>query len=77
MWLMLILCDLHPENMMCRTKVLHCEFQQHLLLELGKLSHMSTGEQHIVHIEDEENGTPIWCILTTEAMVLIRPKKAN
>jgi hypothetical protein len=36
--------DLHPENMMRRTKVLHCELQQHLPLELDKLSDMSTGE---------------------------------
>jgi hypothetical protein len=32
---------------------------------------MSTGEQHIVHVEDEEDGTPIWCVLTVQAMVLI------
>jgi hypothetical protein len=37
-------CDLHPENMMRRTKVLHSELQQHLPSELGKLSDMSTGE---------------------------------
>jgi hypothetical protein len=27
--------------------------------ELDKLSDMSTGEQHIIHIKDEEDGTPI------------------
>jgi flagellar biosynthesis regulator FlbT len=45
--------------------------------ELGKLSDMSTGEQHIIHIKDEEDGTPVRCVLTIEAMVLIRPKKAE
>jgi hypothetical protein len=45
--------------------------------ELGKLSDMSTGEQHIVHIEDEEDGTTVGCVLTVEAMVLIQPKKAD
>jgi hypothetical protein len=39
--------------------------------ELGKLSDMSTGEQHIIHIKDEEDGTTVGCILTIEAMVLI------
>jgi hypothetical protein len=39
--------------------------------ELDKLFDMSTGEQHIVHVEDEEDGTTIWCVLTIEAMVLI------
>jgi hypothetical protein len=63
--------------MMCRTKVLHREFQQHLPSELGNLSNMSTGEQHIIHVKDEEDGTPIGCVFTVEAMVLIRPKKAD
>jgi flagellar biosynthesis regulator FlbT len=49
----------------------------HLPSELGKLSDMSTGEQHIIHIKDEEDGTPIRCVLTIEAMVLIQPKKAD
>jgi hypothetical protein len=49
---------LNPENIMRWTKVLHCEFQQHFPSELGKLSDMSTEEQHIVHLEDEEDGTP-------------------
>jgi hypothetical protein len=39
--------------------------------ELGKLSDMSTREQHIIHVKDEEDGTPVGCILTVEAMVLI------
>jgi hypothetical protein len=42
-----------------------------LLSELGKLSDMPTGEQHILHVKDEEDGTPIGCVLTLEAMVLI------
>jgi hypothetical protein len=46
-------------------------------LELGKLSDMSTGEQHIIHVEDEEDGTLIGYVLTVEAMVLIRLKKAD
>jgi hypothetical protein len=62
---------------MRRTKVLHSELQQHLSSELGKLSDMSTGEQHIIHIKDEEDGTPVRCVLDLEAMVLIRPKKAD
>jgi hypothetical protein len=41
---MAILCDLHPENMMRRTEVLHSELQQHLPSELGMLSDVSTGE---------------------------------
>jgi hypothetical protein len=45
--------------------------------ELGKLSNMSTGEQHIVHIKDEKDGTTVECVFTVEAMVLIRPKKAD
>jgi hypothetical protein len=28
-----------------------------MLSELGKLSDMSTGEQHIIHIKHEEDGT--------------------
>jgi hypothetical protein len=56
--------DLHPENVMPRTKVLHSELQQHLSSELGKLSDMSTGEQHIVHVKDEEDGTLLGCVLT-------------
>jgi hypothetical protein len=51
--------------------------QQHLPSELGKLSDVSTGEQHIIHVKDEEDGTPIGCVLAVEAMVLIRPKKAD
>jgi hypothetical protein len=74
---MSIPCDLHPKNVMRCTKVIHCEFQQLLLSELGKLSDMSTGEQHIVYVEEEEDGTPIKCVLTIEAMVLIRSKKAD
>jgi hypothetical protein len=63
---------------MCRTEVLlHCEFKQHLSSELNKFSDMSTREQHIVHVKDEEDGTPIGCILTIEATVLIRLKKAD
>jgi oxalate decarboxylase/phosphoglucose isomerase-like protein (cupin superfamily) len=62
---------------MRRTEVLHSELQKHLPSELGKLSDMLTGEQHIIHIKDEEDGTPIGCVLTGEAMVLIRPKKAD
>jgi hypothetical protein len=62
---------------MRRTKVLHREFQQHLRSELGKLSDMSTEEEHIIHVQDEEDGTPIWCVLTIPAMVLNRPKKAD
>jgi hypothetical protein len=58
---MAIPCDLHPENVMRRTKVLHCELHQHLPSELGKLFDMSTGEQHIIHIKDEEDGTPVGC----------------
>jgi hypothetical protein len=69
--------DLHPENMMRRTEVLHRKLQQHLPSELGKVSDMSTREQHIVHVEDEEDGTPIRCVLTIEAMVLIQLKKAD
>jgi hypothetical protein len=34
--------------MMCRTKVLHRELQQHLPSEVGKLSDLLTGEQHII-----------------------------
>jgi hypothetical protein len=48
---MLIPCDVYPENMMRWTEVLHGKFQQHLPLELGKLSDMSTGEQHIIVTE--------------------------
>jgi hypothetical protein len=62
---------------MRRTKVLYSELQQYLTSELGKLSDMSTEEQHIIHIKDEEDGTPVGCILDVEAMVLIRPKKAD
>jgi hypothetical protein len=62
---------------MRRNKVLHSELQQHVPSELGRLSDMSTGEQHIIHIEDEEDGTPVECVLNVEAMVLIRLKKAN
>jgi hypothetical protein len=32
--------------------------------ELSKLSDVSTREQHIVHIEDEEDGTTVGCVLT-------------
>jgi hypothetical protein len=53
---MAIPCDLHPENVMRRTKVLHSKLQQHLPSELGKVSDMSTGEQHIIHRKDEEDG---------------------
>jgi hypothetical protein len=74
---MAVPCDLLPENMMRQTKVLHREFQQHLWSELGKLSDMSTREQHIIHVKDDEDGTPIRCILTVEAVVLISPKKAD
>jgi hypothetical protein len=74
---MAIPCDLHLENVMRRTKVLHSELQQHLPSELGKLSDMSTGEEHIIYIKDEEDGTPVGCVLDVEAMVLIRPKKAD
>jgi hypothetical protein len=74
---MAILCDLHPENVMRQTKVFHSEPQQHLLSELGKLVDMSTGEQHIIHIKDEEDGTIVGCVLDVEAEVLIRPKKAD
>jgi hypothetical protein len=63
--------------MVRRTKVLHSELQQHVPSELGKLSNMSTGEQHIIHIKDEEDGTPVKCVFTIEAMILIRPKKAD
>jgi hypothetical protein len=42
-----------------------------MTLELGKLSDMSIGEQHIIHIKDEEDGTTVGCVLTIEAMVLI------
>jgi hypothetical protein len=63
--------------MMRRTKVLHHELQQQLPSELGKLSDVSTGEQHIIHVKDEEDGTPVVCVLTVEAMVLTRPKKAD
>jgi hypothetical protein len=45
--------------------------------ELGKVSDMSTGEQHIIHIKDEEDGTTVGCVLTIEAMVLIGPKKGD
>jgi hypothetical protein len=45
--------------------------------ELGKLSDMSIEEQHIVHIEDEEDGTTVGCVLIVEAMVLIRTKKVD
>jgi hypothetical protein len=74
---MAIPCDLHLDNVMRRTKVLHSKLQQHLPSELGKLSDISTGEQHIIHIKDEKDGTPVGCVLNVEAMVLIRPKKAN
>jgi hypothetical protein len=60
-----------------RTKVLYSEWQQHVPSELGKLSDVSTAEQHIIHIEDEEDGTTVGCVLTIETMVLIRPKKAD
>jgi hypothetical protein len=33
--------DLHPENVMRRTEVLHSELQQHLPSELGKLSDLN------------------------------------
>jgi hypothetical protein len=56
--------DLHPENVMRRTEVFNSELQQHLPSELDKLSDMSTGEQHIIHVKDEEDGTPIGCVLT-------------
>jgi hypothetical protein len=46
-------------------------------LKLGKLSDRSIGEQHIIHIKDEEDGTVVGCVLTIEAMVLIRSKKAD
>jgi hypothetical protein len=58
--------------MMRRTKVLHSKLQQQLPSELGKLSDMSTGEQHIIHIEDEEDGCTVGCVLDVEAMILIR-----
>jgi hypothetical protein len=74
---MAISCDLHPENVMRRTKVLHSELQQRLPSELGKLCDMSTGEQHIIHIKDEEDGTPVGCVLDVKTMVLIRSKKAD
>jgi hypothetical protein len=54
--------------MMRRTKVLHSELQQHLSSELGKLSDMSTGEQHIIYIKDEEDGTPVGCVLNVVAI---------
>jgi hypothetical protein len=69
--------DLHPKNVMSRTKVFLSELQQHLSSELGKLSDMSTEEQHIIHVKDEEDGTPVGCVLIVEAMVLIQPKKAD
>jgi hypothetical protein len=53
---------------MRRTKVLHCELQQHLPSELDKLSDMSTGEQHIIHIKDEEDWTPVGCVLDVVAI---------
>jgi hypothetical protein len=34
--------DLHLENVMRRTELLHIELQQHLPSELGKLSDIST-----------------------------------
>jgi hypothetical protein len=49
--------------MMHQIEVIHHEFQQQLSSELDKLSNMSTREYHILHVKDEEDGTPIWCIL--------------
>ena len=37
-------CDLHPENVVHRTEVLHRKLQLQFSSELGKLSSVSTGE---------------------------------
>jgi hypothetical protein len=55
--------------MMPQTEVLRRELQQ--------LFDMSTAEQHIIHVKDEEDVTPIGCVLTIEAMVLIHSKKVD
>jgi hypothetical protein len=57
---MVIPHDLHPMNVMRRTNVLHSELQQHLPSELGKLSDMSTGEQHIIHVNGSLTCLPVY-----------------
>ena len=69
--------NLHSKNVSCRTEVLHGKLQPQLPNEFGKFYDMSTGEQHAIHVNDEEDGRPILNCFGEEIVVLIALGEAN
>ena len=48
--------NLHSKYVSCRTKVLLGKLQPQFPNEYDELSGMPTGEKHLVHVNDEEDG---------------------
>ena len=69
--------NLHSKYVSCWTEVLHGKLQPQFPNEFGELSGIPTGEKHVVHVDDEEDGRPVLCCFGEEVVVLIALGEAD